>query len=423
MNFWVCFSFCFGALILIGFLPGSVAQLSQSESTILLQLQEYLEYPDALRSWSKWADFCYLPSSSTVTVVCSNGHVTELTVIGNKTSPSHSSNPLASGKFAVSEQTLSQKFSIDSLFTALTKLSSLRKLILVSLGIWGPLPSKITRLQSLELLNISSNYIYGAIPPKFSSLKSLKSIVLADNLINGSVPDLSGIKGLQELDLSNNQIGQDFPSLAPSLVSIILRNNSLRSQIPRQIKKFNQLQRFDASSNRLVGPLPPFVLSLPALWYLNLADNRLAGELPRRTTCGLRLWFVDISRNLFVGSLPSCIGSGSNKYRKVLSVWNCLAGSKFQHPASFCQRQALAVIPPTKKTEGAQQDSGIRIGLIFGVIGGTVLLVGTVGLLLWMILKKRRSEDEQSYKSFGGKMPAGPSPIVDPSKSSLFSHL
>ncbi|KAJ8445445.1 hypothetical protein Cgig2_031258 [Carnegiea gigantea] len=410
-NAWVCFSFCFGASILIGFLPGSLAQLSPSESTILLQLQEYLEYPDALKSWNKWTNFCYLPSSSSVTVVCSNGHVTELTVIGNRTS--HFSNPLASGKFAISQQTLSQKFSIDSVFTALTKLSSLQKLTLVSLGIWGPLTSKITHLQSLELLNISSNFIYGEIPPTFSSLKSLKSFVLADNLINGTVPDLSSIKGLQELDLSNNQIGPDFPSLAPGLVSIILRNNSLRSQIPPQIKKFNQLQRFDASSNRLVGTLPPFVLSLPALWYLNLADNGLTGELPKSTTCGLRLWFVDISRNLLVGSLPSCIGSGSNKYRKVLSVWNCLAGSKFQHPASFCQRQALAVIPPAKKTEGDQQDSGFTIGLIFGVIGGTVLLVGTVGLLLWMILK-RRSEDTQSYTSFGGKMPAGPSPIVDP---------
>lgn len=414
-NLWVYFSFCFGALILAGFLPGSTAQINPSESRILLQLQQYLEYPDSLKSWNKWTDFCYLPSSSSVTVVCSNGHVTELTVTGNKTSPSQSPKPSTSGKFVVSEQTLSQKFSIDSLFTDLAKLPSLKKLSFVSLGLWGHLPPKISRLQSLELLNISSNFIFGEIPQKISSLKSLKYLVLADNLINGTVPDLSGLKDLQEVDLSNNNIGPDFPTLGTSLLSIILRNNSLRTQIPSQIKHISGLQWLDASSNHLIGPLPPFILSLPALWYLNLANNQLTGQLPKSTNCGKRLWFVDVSRNLLVGNLPSCIGPESSKYRKVLSVWNCLSGSKFQHPASFCQTEALAVIPPAKESDGKKQDSGIKIGIIFGIIGGIVLLAGTVGLLLCIICK-RRSSDAGSYKydkSVGGKTSTRPSPIVD----------
>lgn len=412
-NFWVCFSFCFSALILVGFLPGSLAQLSSSETRILLQLKQHLEYPDALKSWNRWTNLCYLPYSPSVTVVCSDGHVTEITVIGNKTSPSLSSKPLfASGKFSVSQQTLSQKFSTDSLFTDLTKLPSLKKLSLVSLGMWGPLPPKISRFQSLEVLNISSNFIYGEIPPKFSSLKNLKTLVFADNMINGSLPDLSGMKGLQEVDLSNNQIGPNFPSLGTNLVSLLLRNNSLRSPIPTQMKNLTQLQRFDFSSNHLVGPIPPFIFSLPSLWYLNLAENQLTGELPKSTSCGKRLWFVDISSNLLIGNLPSCIGLGSSKYRKVLSVWNCLeGGSKFQHPSSFCQRQALAVIPPNKKNTGKQGNSGLRIGLIFGLIGGTVLLVGTVGLLFCIICK--RKTDGQYDKSLGGKVSIRPSPTVE----------
>ena len=418
---WVCVRFLFSTLVLLGLFPGSLAQISSSETRILFQLRQHLEYPDALKSWNTWTNPCYLPYSPAVTVVCANGHVTEITVIGNKTSPSLSSKPLfVSGEFAVSEQTLSQKFSTDSLFTDLTKLTGLKKLSLVSLGIWGPLPPKISRFQSLEMLNISSNFIYGEIPPNLSSLKNLKSLVLADNWINGSL-DLSGIKGLQEVDLSNNQIGPNFPSLGTSLVSLLLRNNSLRSQIPTQVRNLAQLQRLDVSSNHLAGPIPPFVFSLPSLWYLNLAENQLTGELPKSTSCGKRLWFVDISRNLLVGNLPSCIGSSSSKYRKVLSVWNCLEGdSKFQRPLSFCQRQALAVIPLPKKRGEKQENSGFRMGTIFGVIGGTVLLVATVGLLI-CIIRKRRT-DAQSYKynkSTAEKTLIRPSPIIDQSKKSL----
>ncbi|XP_057530634.1 probable LRR receptor-like serine/threonine-protein kinase At1g14390 [Amaranthus tricolor] len=417
LNFWVCFSFCLGSLILVGFIPRSNAQINSAESRILFQLQKYFEYPNVLQSWGKWTDFCFLPPSSSVTIVCSNGHITELTVIGNKTSPSHSSTSLKDGKFVVSQQTLSKKFSIDSLFTVLTKLTSLKKLSLVSLGIWGPLPSKISRFHALELLNISSNFIYGEIPSHISSLKTLKSLNLADNLITGKFPDLSTLQDLQELDLSNNQIGPKFPSLGTNLVSIILRNNSLRSQIPSQIKNLNQLQRFDASANNLIGPLPSFVFSIPALWYLNLAENQLTGELPKSTICGKRLWFVDISRNLLVGQLPSCIGTESYKYRKVLSVWNCLSGSRFQHPVSFCQREALAVIPPAKQIAGTQKSSGIKFGMIFGIIGGTILFAGTLVSLIWLIYKRKHSGNAENHikydKSVGGKLSTRPSPIVD----------
>lgn len=415
--FWVCFSFWFIALSLFAFIPVSDAQVNPAEARLLLQLQKYLEYPDALKSWQIWTNFCYMPPSSSVTVVCSNGHITELTVIGNRSSPSYSSDPLSSGKFAVSQQTLSERFSIDSLFTVLTKLSMIKKLSLVSLGIWGTLPSKISRFHNLEVFNISSNFIYGEIPSQISSMKSLKSIVLADNLFSGNVPDLSTLQVLQELDLSNNQIGPGFPSLGSNVVSVILRNNSIRSQIPSQVKNFNQLQRFDASSNNLVGPFPSAILSLPALWYLNLAENQLTGQLPKSTTCGKRLWFVDISRNLLVGQLPSCVGSDAAKYRKVLSVWNCLSGSKFQHPATFCQRQALAVIPPRKKSNAHyQKDSGIKFGLIFGIIGGTILFAGTVVSLIWLICKRKSREADflnKYEKPVAGKLSTRPSPIVD----------
>ncbi|KAH9606837.1 hypothetical protein KSS87_020245 [Heliosperma pusillum] len=406
LTFLMCINLCINALILLELTPKLEAQLSSSEKRILLQLQQQLEYPSTLQSWQKWTNFCFLQPSSYVKVVCSNDHVTELTVIGNKTfSP------------------LSKKFSIDSLFTILTKLTSLKKLSLVSLGIWGALPSKIDRFRSLEMLNISSNFIHGEVLDDILSLKSLKSLVLSNNLINGNFPNLSSLKTLQELDLSNNEIGPNFPLLGTSLINIILRNNSIRSPIPRQLKNFNQLQRLDLSFNHLVGPLPTYVFALSSLWYINLANNQLTGGLGNATVCGKRLWFVDISRNLLVGKLPSCIGSDSAKYRNVSSSWNCLSGLKFQHPRKFCQRQALAVIPPAKNSSKSvaeeEKISGIRLGLIFGIIGGSILLFGTACSIIWIICKKKNTDVALNYnydKSVGRKLATRPSPIIETSK-------
>ncbi|KAL9226243.1 hypothetical protein vseg_002076 [Gypsophila vaccaria] len=420
MNFFifrVCFSIFVLASIAPEFIQVSKAQSSTSDHVILLQLQQQLEYPTTLESWQNWTDFCYFQPTSSVTIACLNRHVTEITIIGNKTSSS-------------SHNSLSQKFNIESLFTVLTKLTTLKKLSLVSLGIWGTLPPKVGRLRSLEVLNMSSNFITGQIPDEVGSMLALKSLALNDNQINGNLPDLSELKALQELDLSNNNIGPNYPSLGPSLTSIILRNNSIRSSIPSQMKYFDQLERFDVSSNHIVGPFPAYVLSLPSLWYLNLDDNLITGDIPKTTSCGKRLWYVDVSRNLLVGDLPACIGPGSAKYRKVLSLWNCLLNMKFQHPVNFCQRQALAVIPPPKKNGSSKNSadggsiSGIRLGLIFGVIGGSILLVGTACCVVWLICKQRSSVEALNQKpdrSVAAKSPFRPSPVIETSSKTLLS--
>lgn len=369
----------------------STAQLSSSETRILFRLQQFLEYPEALQGWTNWTTFCYLPPSPSLSIVCTDNHITELTVTGNRTSP----NP-KSGNFLVSQQTLSDRFSIDSFFTDLTKLSSLRVLSLVSLGLWGPLPAKIERLRSLEVMNFSSNFIYGEIPSSISSLKNLKSLVLADNLFNGSVPDLTGLQALEEIDLGNNQLGPKFPSLGNNLISIIVRNNSLRSQIPSGFKDFNLLQRLDVSSNVLVGPIPSPLFSLPSIQYLNLADNQFSGALPMNTFCNANLSFVDISKNFLIGKLPSCIGSNSTN-RTVLSSWNCVANGdgRYQHPYSFCHKEALAVKPPIRDQEG---QSTVKLGLILGLTGGIVGVACAVGFFILANLRKTRMNEASSFK-------------------------
>ncbi|XP_048226394.1 probable LRR receptor-like serine/threonine-protein kinase At1g14390 [Ricinus communis] len=387
-------------LIPIILAPVSVGQLSPSETRILFQVQKLLEYPQVLQRWTNWTNFCWLPPSPSLKIVCSNGHVTELTVIGNRTSPSQIPKPINSNNFQVSRQTLSKSFSIDAFFTVLTKLSNLKVLSLVSLGLWGPFPAKINRLWSLEVLNVSSNFIYGAIPQQVVSLKNLSSLVLSDNLLKGPVPDLKSLALLQELDLGGNNLGPNFPSISKSVVTVILGNNSLRSIIPSEIKNFNQLQQLDISSNKLIGPVPSSLFSLPSIQFLDLAQNQLSGALPSNISCNFKLKFVDISNNLLIGKLPSCIASNSSN-RTVISSWNCLssgANSSSQHPLSFCHKEALAVKPPVETEE---HKSTIQIGLILAIIGG---VVGIAGALLLILIIIRRSKRRANGETFEGSM-------------------
>ncbi|KAK4780831.1 hypothetical protein SAY87_016937 [Trapa incisa] len=367
-------------IIITLLVPASVSQLIRTETWILFQVQRQLEYPEALRGWSKWTNFCYLPPSPTLTVLCSDSHVVELSIVGNKTS-----------------NKLSQTFSIDSFFTVLTKLSNLKSLSLVSLGLWGPLPPKIKRFRSLELLNLSSNFIYGEIPPSVTTFKSLKSLVLADNLFNGSTPHLTILGALEDLDLSSNSLGPEFPSLGRRLTNVSLRNNSFKSQIPAKLGgNLPRLLRIDLSYNELSGPFPMSIFSHPSVQYIDIAENELSGTIPMGLSCNRNLTYVDISHNLFVGELPQCISSNSTN-KTVITSWNCLSNgddAREQHSHSYCQTKASTVQSPPSNHSGPEKGKKANLGLLIGVIGGAIGAAAALGLLILFFI--RRTNERRS---------------------------
>ncbi|KAE9615528.1 putative polygalacturonase [Lupinus albus] len=351
------------AIILLMLTPIPSAQLTSNENRILLKIQKLLEYPQVLEGWTNMKNFCYLPPSPSLKIVCKNGHVTELTIIGNKGSPFSQRTEQTSRNL---NETLSKRFSIDSFFTVLTKLPNLKVLSLVSIGLWGPLPWRINRFATLEVMNISSNFINGEIPSSISSMKSLKSLVLADNQFNGVVLDLTALASLEELNLSDNKFGPEFPTMADNLVRINLRNNSFRCQIPPQLMQLDKLQHLDISSNEIFGNISSFLFSLPFLQYLNLAANHLSGSLSLNISCSSALTFVDISNNFLLGKLPPCKSSK----RTVLYSGNCLSArrSNDQFPSSYCKKgAALAVKPPLRSQK---DESKMQLGLVLGITGG-----------------------------------------------------
>ncbi|KAK9116846.1 hypothetical protein Sjap_015793 [Stephania japonica] len=333
--------FCLIFLISLS-IPLSLAQLVPSEARILFRIRQILEFPPILQHWNRSTEFCNHSVSPFLTILCSDNHVTQFVLIGNKSS----SISVSEMNFTTTEQTLSPSFSSDAFFTTITKLTSLKSLSLVSLGLWGPIPTKIDRLKSLELLNLSKNHFFGDIPSTITSLSSLKSVALAENLLNGSVPDLSKLGNLEELDLGRNLLGPEFPSMGTQIVNLVLKNNSFRSRIPSIIERFDRLQRIDLSNNEFNGAVPDALFALPSIKQLNLAGNALSGALSMESQCSETLEFVDLSNNLLSGGMPMCLNWNSTR-RTVLFSGNCLMAGEmeYQHPTSFCYEKPLSVMP------------------------------------------------------------------------------
>ncbi|XVF56818.1 hypothetical protein PTKIN_Ptkin06aG0150900 [Pterospermum kingtungense] len=424
-------SLAFLALAVILLLVDHSEQLESSQTRALLRLRLLLNYPGILNSWNSTIDFCNTEPTSQVTVVCYEESITQLHIIGNKGTPLQPRN-----------------FSMDSFVRTLVKLSDLKVLTLVSLGLWGPLPGKIARLSSLEILNMTSNSLYGTIPLELSSVTSLQALILDDNLFSGKlpewlgsfpvltvlslrknlfngslpdsfsslenlrvlalshnhfygeVPDFSSLANLQELDLEDNAFGPQFPRLGNKLVRLVLGKNRFRPGIPSEISSYNQLQWLDLSFNVFVGPFPSSLLSLPSITYLNVADNKLTGMLFENTSCNEELEFADVSSNLLTGDLPSCLLD--SKDTVFLYAQNCLSTIKEnQHPLSFCQNEALAVgiLPHHKKTRPSKV--ALALGITGGILGGIVLL----GLIFMIVrrLKANKTKNKPTTRSITKK--------------------
>ena len=402
-------------------------QLQSSQTWSLLKIQQLLNYPPVLRTWGNTTDFCYGGDYKTASafVECYGDSVTQLHIMGPGAGP------------------LPKTFSVDAFFTTLTRLPDLRVLTLTGLGLWGPLPGKVSRLASLEIVNVSGNYLYGQLPEGLSRLSSLQTFIADDNLLSGelpawlgklpslavlslrnnslqgtlpesvrdmgslrsltlacnnlsgAVPDMSALTNLQVVDLANNSLGPAFPRLGRKVASVVLSGNRFGNGLPaEEVASFYLLERLDVSRNRFVGPFPPALLSLPSIEYLSVAGNRLTGLLAANMSCGENLRFVDVSSNLLTGTLPSCLAARAAAAASkvtLLAASNCLSGTPAagtQHPALFCQNQALAVgIVPVQSRGGGGKGKSKAV-VVGGSIAAAFAAAALVGVAAFVAARK-----------------------------------
>ncbi|KAG8386754.1 hypothetical protein BUALT_Bualt03G0181900 [Buddleja alternifolia] len=136
----------------------------------------------------------------------------------------------------------------------------------------------------LQQLSLRSNpALVGTIPPQISSLKSLQILTLSQNKLSGQIPvQIFSLSSLLHLDLSYNMLTSEISLQVGNLRNLVgldLSYNKLTGPIPSSIGDLNNLQKLDLSSNSLTGTFPQTLEKLNSLVFLALSNNRLRGNL------------------------------------------------------------------------------------------------------------------------------------------------
>ncbi|VAH33311.1 hypothetical protein VPH35_021977 [Triticum aestivum] len=107
-----------------------------------------------------------------------------------------------------------------------------------------------------------------------------------------------------------------------NLTSVSFFSNKLTGRIPRSLQDLPYLTYFDASNNRLVGRIPPGLVSNGApdrLLGLTLTNNRLTGPIPRMY--GRERYFMNfrVANNRLTGDAAFLFGRRNTVYDVDLS--------------------------------------------------------------------------------------------------------
>ncbi|PIN23419.1 Leucine-rich repeat (LRR) protein associated with apoptosis in muscle tissue [Handroanthus impetiginosus] len=195
-----------------------------------------------------------------------------------------------------------------SIPVSLTNLTLLHRLSLSKNSFSGSIPPSLGLLSRLQELYLDNNLLTGSIPPSFNRLVSLKRLELQQNNLSGELPNLSQLRNLYYLDLSDNIIsGQVLEKIMPlSIIELSFRNNSLRDEFNVNVAELRFLQVLDLSYNKLNGMIPSFLFDHPSLQQLTISNNKFR-FLQAPTNMGLTsgLVAIDLSYNELHGLLPA----------------------------------------------------------------------------------------------------------------------
>ncbi|KAJ7956893.1 putative Receptor protein kinase [Quillaja saponaria] len=249
--------------------------------------------------------------------------------------------------------------------SGITNLQQLKVLDLHSNELWGDIGDVFSALRNVEHVDLSYNKFYGGLSLGRENISSLantaRHVNLSHNMLNGGFfkgESIASFRNLEVLDLGDNQISGELPSLGPlpSLRILRLGNNQLYGPIPEQLFESSMpveeldlsgngftgsileinsttLTVLNLSSNGLSGSLPPSLrkciimdlsrnmfsgdISIMQSWettleILNLSSNKLSGSIPNLTTQFERLITLNLKNNSLIGPLPSMLGTYPN---------------------------------------------------------------------------------------------------------------
>ncbi|KOM34398.1 hypothetical protein LR48_Vigan02g054800 [Vigna angularis] len=176
----------------------------------------------------------------------------------------------------------------------------------------GKIPSKNVSsvYPKLKYLNMSRNYFQGSIPREFSQMKYLSELDLSNNQLSGEISDdiFEAAQQLLFLILSNNKFEGPIFTIPANLGSLSLNDNNFNGELPRSI--FNtSIISLDISNNHLVGNIPSLLTKFSRLAELRMSNNHFEGFIPSELAQLEDLRYLDLSQNNLIGLVPSFLNS------------------------------------------------------------------------------------------------------------------
>ncbi|KAG2384688.1 uncharacterized protein HKW66_Vig0117800 [Vigna angularis] len=166
--------------------------------------------------------------------------------------------------------------------------SHLEQLLIMSNSLEGGVPKSFGSTCTLELLDLSDNKLSEDLTVIFNHLSgcsrySLRELYLRQNKINGTLPDFSIFAKLETLDISGNRL-DGVPKLLHNVTvlrSLNLFNNSLSENLPTIMHHLSSsLQSLHLGMNQIKGTLPRNLATMfPSLKELYLDSNKLNGTI------------------------------------------------------------------------------------------------------------------------------------------------
>eukprot|EP00531_Pseudo-nitzschia_arenysensis_P001326 CAMPEP_0116124914 /NCGR_PEP_ID=MMETSP0329-20121206/5535_1 /TAXON_ID=697910 /ORGANISM="Pseudo-nitzschia arenysensis, Strain B593" /LENGTH=556 /DNA_ID=CAMNT_0003618927 /DNA_START=166 /DNA_END=1836 /DNA_ORIENTATION=- len=127
-------------------------------------------------------------------------------------------------------------------------------------GVAGTLPSELSRLQTLRHLILEEGILTGTIPSKLGEIRSLEQIDLNFNLLQGPIPEeLYLLSNLRQMDLNDNE---------------------LTGTISSSISGLSKMSFFQIENNLFTGTVPDAMGGLTALQVATMDYNQLSGTMP-----------------------------------------------------------------------------------------------------------------------------------------------
>lgn len=170
---------------------------------------------------------------------------------------------------------LSRNLSLDVPKDFIQSCQNLRDIKFINNEAWK-LPTSLSRANRLTILDVSNNRLEQLEPAELGRLQGLISLKLANNRLRSLPAYFGGFKSMRTLNISSNFL-DSFPSFLcdlECLVDIDMSFNSI-ANLPDEIGKLKNLERFVITNNRLAGSLPDTFADLINLKEVDIRYNTL----------------------------------------------------------------------------------------------------------------------------------------------------